>query len=75
VPHNGLELSCPAEAGGSPLLYGTPPGRASGTKGATRRVSFSELLAGADYRCRMDSRVRTSCSSRWPKSSVATSSS
>jgi len=28
---NGLELSCPAEAGSSSLLYGTPAGQASST--------------------------------------------
>ena len=44
---NGLELSCPAEAGGSPLLYGTPASPASSNHGPARRVSFSELLGGA----------------------------
>ena len=47
TPPNGLELSCPAEAGNSPLLYGTPAGQASRTRGPARRVSFSELLGGA----------------------------
>ena len=28
MPPNGLEPSCPADAGGSPLLYGTPAGQA-----------------------------------------------
>ncbi len=46
LPPNGLELSCPAEAGNSLLLYGTPAGQASGTESAVRRVSFSELLGG-----------------------------
>ncbi len=32
APPNGLELSCPAEAGSLPLLYGTPAGQASSTK-------------------------------------------
>jgi hypothetical protein len=46
LPPNGLELSCPAEAGNPPLLYGTPAGQASSTEGPARRVSFSELLGG-----------------------------
>jgi hypothetical protein len=41
---NGLELSCPAEAGNSPILYGTPAGETSTPEGPARRVSFSELL-------------------------------
>jgi hypothetical protein len=41
---NGLELSCLAEAGNSPLLYGTPAGQASSNQCPARRVSFSELL-------------------------------
>ena len=45
-PPNGLELSCPAEAGNSPLLYGTPAGKTSTAEGPARRVSFSELLGG-----------------------------
>ena len=44
---NGLELSCPAEAGRPSSLYGTPAGQASNTEFAARRVSFSELLGGA----------------------------
>jgi hypothetical protein len=43
---NGLELSCPAEAGNAPLLYARPAGDSSLTESATRRVSFSELLGG-----------------------------
>jgi hypothetical protein len=43
---NGLEPSCPAEAGNSPPLYGTPAGQASTNRGPARRVSFSELLGG-----------------------------
>jgi hypothetical protein len=46
-PPNGLELSCPAEAGNSQLLYGTPAGQASTPEGPARRVSFSELLGAA----------------------------
>jgi hypothetical protein len=45
---NGLELSCPAEAGELPLLYGTPAGQASSNPGPARRVSFSELFGGWD---------------------------
>jgi len=41
---NGLEPSCPAEAGNSPLLYGTPAGQATCNQSPARRVSFSELL-------------------------------
>jgi len=41
---NGLELSCPAEAGNSPLLYGTQAGRSSCNGMPARLVSFSELL-------------------------------
>jgi hypothetical protein len=41
---NGLELSCPAEAGNPSLLYGTGAGGASITYRPARRVSFSELL-------------------------------
>ncbi len=44
APHNGLELSCPAEAGNAPLLYGSAAGRASSNQAPARRVSFSELL-------------------------------
>jgi hypothetical protein len=43
---NGLELSCPAEAGSSPQLYGTPAGQGSSNQGPARRVSFSEFLGG-----------------------------
>ena len=48
---NGLELSCPAEAGNSPSLYGKPPGKTSGPEGPARRVSFSELLGGTGAKC------------------------
>jgi hypothetical protein len=48
LPPNGLELSCPAEAGSAPLLYGTPAGRTSHNQCPARRVSFSELLGGSD---------------------------
>jgi hypothetical protein len=44
---NGLELSYPAEAGNSSLLYGTPEGQASSNRRPARRVSFSELLGVA----------------------------
>jgi hypothetical protein len=45
---NGLELSCPAEAGNSPLLYGLLAGRTRTSYGPARRVSFSELLGSPD---------------------------
>jgi len=41
---NGLELSCPAEAGGSSPLYARLAGQASSNRAPARRVSFSELL-------------------------------
>jgi hypothetical protein len=41
---NGLELSCPAEAGNSTLMYGLMAGETRSNRGAARRVSFSELL-------------------------------
>jgi hypothetical protein len=48
--HNGLELSCPAEAGNSPLIYGLMAGGATCTQSPARRVSFSELLGGPEGR-------------------------
>ncbi len=51
APHNGLELSCPAEAGGPHLIVahagapGTPP------YAPARRVSFSELLGAILHMC------------------------
>jgi hypothetical protein len=43
---NGLELSCPAEAGNLPpiLAHASMPG--APPYGRARRVSFSELLGG-----------------------------
>ena len=52
---NGLELSCPAEAGRPLLLYAQTAGDSSIPEGAVRRVSFSELLGGrksARWACR-----------------------
>jgi hypothetical protein len=49
---NGLELSCPAEAGNSPLLYVPLAGQASNPEGPARRVSFSELLGVPQHRNR-----------------------
>jgi len=43
---NGLDLSCPAEAGRLPLLYVQPAGHSGTPESSTRRVSFSELLGG-----------------------------
>ena len=43
-PPNGLELSCPAEAGSSPGLSAQPAGETSTNQGPARRVSFSELI-------------------------------
>jgi hypothetical protein len=52
VPPNGLELSCPAEAGNASLLYGTPAGKTSIPEDPARRVSFSELLGSGSWRVR-----------------------
>jgi hypothetical protein len=46
VPPNGLELSCPAEAGKPSPLYVTRAGQSSSNQAPARRVSFSELLDG-----------------------------
>ena len=48
-PPNGLELSCPAEAGSSPLLYGDGGRDKKRIDGPARRVSFSELLGSDDF--------------------------
>ena len=42
---NGLELSCPAEAGGSRPILAHVSGPGAPPYGPARRVSFSELLA------------------------------
>ena len=63
-PPNGLELSCPAEAGNSPLLYVWPAGRASSTYRPARRVSISELLGGGNWGVRWVPRPVTYCSER-----------
>ena len=44
---NGLELSCPAEAGRVPQILAHPSGPGAPPYGPARRVSFSELLGGA----------------------------
>jgi hypothetical protein len=47
TPHrtpNGLELSCPAEAGRPHLILAHNGGPGTLPHGAARRVSFSELL-------------------------------
>ena len=49
-PSNGLELSCPAEAGRPPLLYAGTAGDSSISESAARRVSFSELLGRTSKR-------------------------
>jgi hypothetical protein len=48
---NGLELSCPAEAGRPSLIYGTLAGGTSRNRGPARRVSFSELLGARILAC------------------------
>ena len=47
APHNGLELSCPAEAGGLSFIVAHASGPDAPPYGPARRVSFSELLDGA----------------------------
>ncbi len=42
----GLELSCRAEAGNSPVLYGSRARTTSVPGGPARRVTLSELLGG-----------------------------
>ncbi len=44
---NGLELSCPAEAGNHPLILAHNCGPGAPPHAPARRVSFSELLDGA----------------------------
>jgi hypothetical protein len=44
--HNGLELSCPAEAGTLPPIVAHAGGPGAPTYAPARRVSFSELLGG-----------------------------
>jgi len=48
VPPNGLELSCPAEAGGCPPILARAGGPGALPYGPARRVSFSELLGGVE---------------------------
>ena len=48
VPPNGLELSCPAEAGNLPLILAHNGGPDALSYGPARRVSFSELLGGLE---------------------------
>jgi hypothetical protein len=60
---NGLELSCPAEAGNSSLLYARLAGTPTHTYSPARRVSFSELLGSPvlfhrDTSCREKSDAR-----------------
>jgi hypothetical protein len=43
---NGLELSCPAEAGKPPVILAHNGGLGAPPYGPARRVSFSELLGG-----------------------------
>jgi hypothetical protein len=47
APHNGLELSCPAEAGKLSLILAHNDGPGAPPYGPARRVSFSELLDGS----------------------------
>ena len=45
---NGLELSCPAEAGSSSPIFAHAGGPGAPPKAPARRVSFSELLGSID---------------------------
>jgi hypothetical protein len=56
IAHNGLELSCPAEAGKPFPPYVTPAGETRTTQGPDRRVSFSELFGGTPLYRRSSSR-------------------
>jgi hypothetical protein len=46
---NGLELSCPAEAGRPSLIVEHAGGRGAPPFAPARRVSFSELLGGPTH--------------------------
>ena len=48
MPPNGLELSCPAEAGRLPMIVAHAGGQGASPLAPARRVSFSELLGGPD---------------------------
>ena len=51
---NGLELSCPAEAGRLPLILAHTGGPGTVPHSPARRVSFSELLGGGRHlMCRL----------------------
>ena len=47
-PPNGLELSCPAEAGALPSIVAHTGGLGALHHARARRVSFSELLGGRE---------------------------
>jgi hypothetical protein len=44
---NGLELSCPAEAGKTPFVFAHPGGPSARAYAPARRVRFSELLGSS----------------------------
>ena len=48
---NGLELSCPAEAGNFPFILAHASGPGAPPYGPARRVSFSELLGARILAC------------------------
>jgi len=50
-PPNGLELSCPAEAGSSSPILAHAGGPGAPPYAPARRVSFSELLGGEESLC------------------------
>ncbi len=54
---NGLELSCPAEAGRLALIVAPAGGPRALPYGPARRVSFSELLGGADSSAAADAEI------------------
>jgi len=66
-PPNGAELSCPAEAGNSPLLYGPMAGETRSFRGPARRVSFSELLGATQGSARASVALQEqgNCRIRW----------
>ena len=54
---SGLELSCPAEAGGLPLILAHAGGPTTTPYPPARRVSFSELL-GSDIKPTRAARIQ-----------------
>ncbi len=60
-PSNGLELSCPAEAGRLPMIVAQADGPGAPPYPPARRVSFSELIG-----CRRVSAMGAVCGGTSP---------